>query len=1036
MAVTVKNYLKNQILNALSHFKGASSGLAPLDSNAKLPQANLTTGVTVNQLITTACDFGDLLLEGNYIITTSSVASAMTNSPETFTCPISCNVIRIGGTEDLDEEGEDLEQIITLDLPDTNYYYRRIMSEGVWQDWSKIYYSTLDENSVVTVETATEAIDCDTALPSTNKMHYFVVIPTTTLAQECDNLPVISAGQLEIIGTWNQGTGCQQVYRPNGSTTYYTRYYASSVWSSWVSLSFETSQYITSPVGVTKIYKINSSANYGISCNWSCGYNNGIINTTSQDCVTSLETVYGIISYYKDDVYNLYIKISGYRTIYLYNRGKVDYTITDVTDDETAQGYTYTSTAKLITDNALGRYNLLGSLTANSSDLSDASKLLQQQATPTTTNGTVLTVTALKIWNYIKSKIQSVYLDSIPTSGSANLITSSGVYDNTEKVIGKTSIKCVTNLGLTLASTYTLLDFFSALYDYIGTINHSDKILLNNSASEYINLSIADYYTGDTRTIKVQGGTIELLGGSDSLSYNLSDDTSSTSKYFKFKYIPHLISGSGIEYIFYISIGTTSVASGGSYTQTVACNGESLTIAQGGTGATTALEAQHNLLNNMNTASTSMSDSTLLTGAYISSSSSTGSIYKRTALTVAQYILGKLDSYFIHSHRIGFYGCSSITSSYVYNEPLVYLNIASTSNRHCKWSGRIIISNRGSNLSSDLWWDVTVIFSTTSSTINTPTIYIDNCNTSQANLFNYCKFILAIKSTSNAKFGIYCSPSSTNYTTVICKPYNTSTSDVGTGDYDSNYTTAKDGNYIYKDSWQYNNAVKIASSNENIVSVDDLIETLEETYTSSVTQLTAYTSNTNYQNANTATTATTANGLKTYVKLLRNNTTSGTQTDYYYLLGSGSISNGSVALLNGKIDFTGSSTYIKGNLDFNLSLIKNGTSGFKTNLVHSLTQEHYSDTYANYLKDVKIILDITNSTSTSSSDVNVYLYFSSNQSYITARALYLQNTGFTMTSSDISASTSITASGTLFESIDPNALDEIDFTDIVTDINS
>lgn len=97
----------------------------------------------------------------------------------------------------------------------------------------------------------------------------------------------------------------------------------------------------------------------------------------------------------------------------------------------------------------------------------------------------------------------------------------------------------------------------------------------------------------------------------------------------------------------------TSGATAGTYKSvTVDANGHvtggsnpTTTIAEGGTGATTAKGAQYNLLNDMQEVTTDVSDTSELVGSYVSDASvNNGILYKRKALTIWNYIKSKISS--------------------------------------------------------------------------------------------------------------------------------------------------------------------------------------------------------------------------------------------------------------------------------------------------------------------------------------------------------------------------------------------------------
>lgn len=81
---------------------------------------------------------------------------------------------------------------------------------------------------------------------------------------------------------------------------------------------------------------------------------------------------------------------------------------------------------------------------------------------------------------------------------------------------------------------------------------------------------------------------------------------------------------------------------------------KALTLSSGGTGATTARAAQHNLLSGMNSATDTPTDSSKLVFAYDASTSNNGAIFKRPLSSLWTWIKGKADSIYAavnHTHE-------------------------------------------------------------------------------------------------------------------------------------------------------------------------------------------------------------------------------------------------------------------------------------------------------------------------------------------------------------------------------------------------
>ncbi len=90
------------------------------------------------------------------------------------------------------------------------------------------------------------------------------------------------------------------------------------------------------------------------------------------------------------------------------------------------------------------------------------------------------------------------------------------------------------------------------------------------------------------------------------------------------------------------SAKATADADGNVFTDTYLKQTDTLSVENGGTGGTTAKEAQYNLLGNMNTVTSAMDDNTLIAGVYLNPSGTNGTIHKRKASLFWDYISGKI----------------------------------------------------------------------------------------------------------------------------------------------------------------------------------------------------------------------------------------------------------------------------------------------------------------------------------------------------------------------------------------------------------
>ena len=104
----------------------------------------------------------------------------------------------------------------------------------------------------------------------------------------------------------------------------------------------------------------------------------------------------------------------------------------------------------------------------------------------------------------------------------------------------------------------------------------------------------------------------------------------------------------------------TADANGNTITETYVAKTDVIAVDKGGTGATTAKEAQYNLLNDMNTVTTDFVDTSLIASVYTEPKATTGTICKRTALAFWNYIKSKISS---NAKEIEYITTSGMTES-------------------------------------------------------------------------------------------------------------------------------------------------------------------------------------------------------------------------------------------------------------------------------------------------------------------------------------------------------------------------------------
>ena len=278
----------------------------------------------------------------------------------------------------------------------------------------------------------------------------------------------------------------------------------------------------------------------------------------------------------------------------------------------------------------------------------------------------------------------AVSMDTTPTSGSTNPVTSNGVYNYVPtKAESLQSIRTLYNSGYDSSLPYSL---FATLTVPCSTssnwnINSSIRVKVQNASSLEAIGTFNILLRGSSSSVASAKYCLTFEKRENSnldnciLAYIRDTENSELTIYFycyvSSNYCIYRLQNLDTEYgdlgvtlsngySWVINNENTSITQSSSTmissddisgTQLTSYIGNvissvqgTLPIANGGTGGTTSLEAQYNLLNGMNNVTTSITDSTNFVGAYSSGTTSTGSVFKETFVKVWTYIKGKIDS--------------------------------------------------------------------------------------------------------------------------------------------------------------------------------------------------------------------------------------------------------------------------------------------------------------------------------------------------------------------------------------------------------
>lgn len=293
---------------------------------------------------------------------------------------------------------------------------------------------------------------------------------------------------------------------------------------------------------------------------------------------------------------------------------------------------------------------LINALTTGSSVPTDNDYFVSQYASGGTTITTFHRRPVSALWNYIKSKADSVY--ATLTHSHSNATTSaSGFMSSTDKatlnrldreslslVPRGTSIGSSKNLNTTeflkVGKYYCSADATVATLTNCPTKNAFMMEVYSPLSTAYDNEATAQYVYR-VRKLMTYGGaeyiqSVHSSSTAGTFTYGTWRRTDSDTVY------THPASGVTAGTYRSVTVDKNGHVTGGT--------NPTMTIAQGGTGATTAKGAEYNVLAGMVESATDPTDESLFAFRYTSPSATQGTLYWRKASYVWNYIKGKISS--------------------------------------------------------------------------------------------------------------------------------------------------------------------------------------------------------------------------------------------------------------------------------------------------------------------------------------------------------------------------------------------------------
>ena len=338
---------------------------------------------------------------------------------------------------------------------------------------------------------------------------------------------------------------------------------------------------------------------------------------------------------------------------------------------------------------------LLGDMNENTSGVDDDTQMVFAYGSPADTQGAVYKRKSGVVWNWIASKIRSVFgfsssnVLTIANGGTgannaADALKNLGAFDSGKNLVslGITDLNDLVEAGryytANSGQTATITNLpggakgsgLNLLVEYAcGTTELSSNVFLiqtlvkSTDAQAFVRTKNSSGWSNWAHTIRNADLANYLPRTGGKLTGAIAIDSGSVAPFIRLdrtinggKYqAQYTVDDTGYPYIrLYLPDGTYKNLAEFSSDKTSFPNAP-VNITSGGTGAKTAKAAQHNLLSGMNSASDTPTDASKLVFAYDASTSNNGAILKRPLSSLWTWIKGKADSIYAaasHTHTM------------------------------------------------------------------------------------------------------------------------------------------------------------------------------------------------------------------------------------------------------------------------------------------------------------------------------------------------------------------------------------------------